>query len=82
MWLTHDATPHGPILFEDTTMPQQPILEPIDRPTDLEFSFLYQMQVTYQGRSVAQRWYQEEETGLVVVQIGDDWFVVSPLYEN
>ncbi len=63
-------------------MPQQPILEPIDRPTDLEFSFLYQMQVTYQGRSVAQRWYQEEETGLVVVQIGDDWFVVSPLYEN
>lgn len=63
-------------------MPKQPILEPIEKPTDLELTFLYAMQVTYQGRSVSQRWYQEDETGLVVVEIGKDWFVVTPLYEH
>ncbi|MFG0249785.1 MAG: hypothetical protein ACF8OB_12935 [Phycisphaeraceae bacterium JB051] len=63
-------------------MPQQPILEPIDQPTDLELSFLYEETVTYQGRSVLRRWYQEKETGTVVVQTDEDWFVVTPLYEH
>lgn len=63
-------------------MPKQPILDPIEKPTDLELTFLYEVPVTFKGRSVLQRWYQEDETGLVVVEIGNDWFVVTPLYEN
>jgi hypothetical protein len=61
---------------------KQPMLEPCEKPTDLEVNLLYSDQVLQAGRLVVRKWYQELETGLVFLEMGGDWYVVCPLCDD
>lgn len=60
----------------------QPILEPCDKPTDLEIAFLYADQTLQGSRFVVRRWYQEQETGLLFMEMCGDWYVLCPLCDD